>query len=125
LLDLHPPRIFQIDGNFGGVAAMLEMILQSYGGELHLLPALPAAWANGSCRGLRARGGYQIDMEWRDGLLQRAELTAIESGRICILQAADRYKIRTVTGAEIASTIEGHRLFFSAEAGQSYVVEPR
>ena len=124
LLDLHPPRIFQIDGNFGGVAAMLEMILQSYGGELHLLPALPAAWANGSCRGLRARGGYQIDMEWRDGLLQRAELTAIESGRICILQAADRYKIRTVTGAEIASTIEGHRLFFSAEAGQSYVVEP-
>ena len=75
--------------------------------------------------GLRARGGYQIDMEWRDGLLQRAELTAIESGRICILQVADRYKIRTVTGAEIASTIEGHRLFFSAEAGQSYVVEPR
>ena len=74
LLDLHPPRIFQIDGNLGGAAAVVEMLLQSYRGELHLLPALPAAWPEGSASGLRARGGMTVAMAWRDGELVEATL---------------------------------------------------
>lgn len=72
MFDAHPP--FQIDGNFGGAAGILEMIVQSWGGEVHLLPALPAAWPRGEVRGVRVRDGIELDLAWAHGRPTRLRL---------------------------------------------------
>ncbi|QQA44340.1 glycosyl hydrolase family 95 catalytic domain-containing protein [Pelagovum pacificum] len=91
LFDAHPP--FQIDGNFGGAAGIIEMLVQSRPGHLVLLPALPAQWPEGRVRGLGARGGLTIDMDWSQGRVTKCRIAGPEGARLVVEERNDRREL--------------------------------
>jgi alpha-L-fucosidase 2 len=118
LFDAHPP--FQIDGNFGGLAGMTEMLLQSQSGEIALLPALPDAWADGNISGLKARGNFEVGMSWKNKKLLKASILSVTGG-VCNLRTAQAVKIN---GLQVRSkkTLYGYVTTFHTQKGKKYMI---
>ncbi len=122
LLDLHPPRTFQIDGNLGAVAAVIEMLLQSYHGEIHLLPSLPQAWPDGKVSGLRARGGFGVGITWTDGKLVQATIKASITASCSLYDPYKLYRVCDASRDDIPTHRDGPCTVFDAVAGTEYVI---
>ncbi|WP_218094527.1 glycoside hydrolase family 95 protein [Paenibacillus solanacearum] len=119
MLDLHPPQIFQIDGNLGATAGIAELLLQSHEEAIRLLPALPSSWTDGAVAGLRARGGFEVSLEWKDGTLAAGQIRS-RAGERCRLLAPVPVRI-VYNGTVIAgSKTPGAIVEFAAAAGETY-----
>lgn len=119
LFDTHPP--FQIDGNFGSISGISEMLMQSHLDELHLLPAVPVEWSDGSISGICGRGGFVVDMSWKDSQLSSASILS-KAGERCVLRTSVPVKL---SGSGLRSHKSGghYVLSFRTKAGQRYEIQ--
>ena len=120
LFDDHPP--FQIDGNFGGCAGIAEMLLQSQNSEIHLLPALPDVWKEGTVSGLRARGGFEVDISWKNGKILCAMIKS-DLGRSCQVRASNPLKVTVSDKPVSVEIINEATIRFSTESNVTYKLQ--
>ena len=116
-----PGRVFQIDGNLGITAGMIEMLLQSHADEIYLLPALPKAWATGTVTGLRARGGFEVDIQWNAGELTKATIRSSKDG-LCRIRTSRPVEIEHLGKRIKTQKIMDGVIAFAAEKAQEYSI---
>ena len=119
LWDVHPP--FQIDGNFGATAGMTEMLLQSHGGYISLLPSIPKEWKNLKFKGLKARGNFEISLDYKDGIIENCEIISYKGEPITLYYGGEIDEITVYSsGEEIpVKRIDG-KVSFDTAAGETY-----